>query len=222
MTTVSSPRWASKPGSLNALNQDILFLGAGQYGIPVLAPFEGELPERLVPYGQRLRGDEAWAGSAVHFFLDDYRFERVFARPRKTLSVMTTAGIALTPDFSLFRDWPKAMQVWNVYRSRWCGAWWQQNGVQVIPTLQWSTDESFEYAFDGLPPQSVVAVSMIGVAPRYQLDFEAGYLKMVERLAPKTVLFYGQAPDWAREFSEVKEYPTFWKARVVMGGRGKP
>jgi hypothetical protein len=99
----------------------------------------------------------------VHFFLDDYRFETVWSRPLRALEHLSKHRILLTPDFSLYADWPLVMQQWNVYRNRWCGRYWQALGFQVIPTLSWSTSESFDFCFDGIPQNSLVTVSAVGV-----------------------------------------------------------
>ena len=50
----------------------------------------------------------------------------------------------ITPDFSLYRDWPVMLQQWNVYHSRWVGRFWQEHGLRIIPTVNWSTPDSYE------------------------------------------------------------------------------
>lgn len=93
---------------------------------------------------------------------------------------------------------PVAMQIWNSYRSKWLSAWWQMNGLRVIPTVNFSDADSFEYTFDGLPHQSLVIISSLGaekeVAARE--NFFNGYHKMLEVLEPKQILFYGNKPHW--------------------------
>lgn len=69
----------------------------------------------------------------------------------------------LTPDFSLYTDMPKAMMIWNTYRSRLLGWFWQQEGLTVIPTVSWADEDSFNFAFDGLPLNATLAVSTVGV-----------------------------------------------------------
>ena len=56
--------------------------GDNHLGIPELLPAEaGRLPAWLVPYRTRIRAERPPADGAVHFFLDDYRFETVWSRP---------------------------------------------------------------------------------------------------------------------------------------------
>lgn len=47
----------------------------------------------------------------------------------------------LIPDFSLYTDFPKALQIWNHYRKHWIGAYMQLYGIDVIPTIAWNTEE---------------------------------------------------------------------------------
>lgn len=63
------------------------------------------------------------AGRCCHFFIDDYQFERVWARPAAYLECLRGFDCVLTPDFSLYLDMPDAMQRWNRYRSQALGHW---------------------------------------------------------------------------------------------------
>ena len=85
----------------------------------------------------------------VHFYIDDYRFERLWNDPHKYIDRLKLFDCMLTPDFSLYMDMPKAMQIWNIYRSRLIGQIAQDEGIKVIPTLSWSDSQSFKFCFDG-------------------------------------------------------------------------
>ena len=63
---------------------------------------------------------------------------------------------------------PMPIKIYNTFRSRWCGAYLQSNGVKVIPTLAWGGPETFWFCFDGVEKKSVVAVSTLGV--RHEKD----------------------------------------------------
>src|SRR5206468_33366 len=162
--------------------------------IPDLPPAVVE-PARLLPYNARHAIAAARPGDAVHFFLDDYRFETVWSKPERGLSRCCSVGVALTPDFSLWSNMPLVMQVWQVYRSRWCGAWLLSHGVTVIPTVSWSTPDSYPFAFAGIAPGSIVAVSTVGVVrdPEARALFAAGYAAMLDTVRPARVLVYGTA-----------------------------
>ena len=73
---------------------------------------------------------------------------------------------------------PKAIQLFNVFRNRWVGAYWQSKGITVIPTVSWSDTASYEFCFDGIENGSIVAVGMIG-CKRNKTAFMRGFDAMV-------------------------------------------
>jgi hypothetical protein len=224
--TRTSHRWRSKPGSFDSLHTTRLFPSGNDYGIPDLrhTPVRA-IPAWLVPYRQRIRASEPPADGGVHFFMDDYRFETVWSRPHKALAALRPYTTLLTPDFSLYRDWPLTLQVWNVYRNRWCGRFWQAQGFTVIPTVSWSTADSYYFCFLGVPRRSVVAVSAVGVSLNAPLEyglFVDGFTEMVRRLEPGVVLSYGRLPADCHKLVEVVTYPTRWtNIRAARQARGK-
>ena len=201
------------------LNASRIFEFNNPLGIPTLrhTPLSA-IPDWLVAYRARVRSSRFdFKRAAVHFFLDDYRFETVWARPLRAMEHLSKYRIMLTPDFSLYADWPLVMQQWNVYRSRWCGRYWQELGFQVIPTVSWSTPESFAFCFEGLPRNNVVAVSARGVkvgVSEQRARFMSGFREMVERLSPSAVLAYGGLPDEAYMLATIISYSTRWDRRV--------
>lgn len=222
-TSLATNGWQAKPGSFDALHTRHLFPSANRWGIPELAHTSlPQLPHHLMPYGQRVRTVEPLEPVAIHFFLDDYRFERVWNRPYKALSFLKAYPLVLTPDFSLYHDWPLTLQLWNTYRSRWCGCFWQTQGLTVIPTVSWGTEESYPFCFTGIPRRSVVAVSVVGVDLRQPLAhhlFVSGYQEMVRQLEPVQLLSYGPLPASCRDVVPVQTYPPYW-TRIRAMRRG--
>lgn len=208
--TRTSRRWENLPGNYDTVNARAIYPSANEYGIPDL-PLAGAEPARLVAYSDRRACEAAAEGSAVHFFLDDYRFEVAWTKPERPLSRLQRAGLALTPDFSLWTGMPTAMQVWQVYRSRWCGNWMLQHGIKIIPTVSWSTPDSYRYCFAGITPGSVLAVSSVGVMRDHKalMLFAAGFSAMVETVKPAAVLCYGSMPV-SSPGVPVIQYPTRW------------
>ena len=70
------------------------------------------------------------------------------------------------------------------------GAYWQSKGNIVIPTVSWSTPQSYEFCFDGIEQNAIVAVGMIG-CKRNKKDFMRGYNAMLEKLNPSKILCFG-------------------------------
>ena len=133
----------------------------------------------------------------VHFFLDDYQFNRLWNRPDKYIPLLSKFKYVLSPDFSMYTDYPKAMQMWKHYQKHWLGAYMELFGIKVIPTVGWSDKESFKWCFDGDPKNSIVAVSSIGTqrTAESKKAFLDGYNKMLEVLKPTKILFWGNIPN---------------------------
>ena len=69
------------------------------------------------------------------FFLYDYRFERVWKNPEADIEKLSRYRAVLSPDFSMYLEMAPVMQMYNVFRNRWCGAYWASKGIRVIPTV---------------------------------------------------------------------------------------
>ena len=221
MQTRTSRRWQTTPGSFDALHTDQLFAsGDNPYGIPSIPHASlSYTPQWLAPYRTRIRSKNGTFGGAVHFFLDDYRFETTWSRPSKALQYLSNFKALLTPDFSLYPNWPLATQIWNVYRSRWCGAYWASLGFHVIPTVSWSGRESYGFGFAGVAQRSVVAVSTVGVRQAEWSHFEHGFRELVERIKPSRVLCYGKIRPELDKLVDVRCYPTRWNGiKLAAGG----
>lgn len=169
--------------------------GAGQFDIPQIKPTQCDIKEWVgFNYAKSCKDPE---GKGIHFFLDDYQFVRVWNRIDDYMSVFERFGCVMTPDFSTYTDYPKALQIYNHYRKHWIGAYLQNSGIEVIPTISWSDPKSFEWCFDGEPVGSSVAVSSVGClhSKTKKALFLAGYTEMMQRLRPEKIIFYGTVPE---------------------------
>lgn len=149
----------------------------------------------FIPFNY-VKGCKDKNGKGVHFFIDDYQFNRLWNAPDRYLDMLSNFTHVMSPDFSTYTDFPKAIQIYNHYRKHWVGAYLQMHGIDVIPTISWSNKDSFEWCFDGEPVGGVVAVSSVGCMnsrKRKEL-FLDGYREMMERLKPTTIIFYGKVP----------------------------
>lgn len=164
---------------------------AGFYQMPILKACDF-VPEDLIGFKYISTTKRKLAG--VHFFIDDYQFERIWNEPYTYIGKLEEFPCVLTPDFSLYMDMPMAMKVWNVYRSRLIGQICQDCGMNVIPTLSWAEPETFTFCFDGIEPGGTVAVSTVGVMrdKKAQEVWKAGMDEALKRIRPKTVVCYGK------------------------------
>lgn len=172
----------------------------GPYDFPVIEDDPTICPpEDLIGFNYAKSATNQRAG--VHFFIDDYQFERVWNRPGLYAAMLAKYDCVLTPDFSTYTDMPTPMKLWNIYRSRAVGNYFQSQGLRVIPTLQWSDEASLAYCFDGLPKGGIYAVSTTGArsSKTAQDLWAAGMTRALEILEPRAVLHHGtmiQGFDW--------------------------
>jgi len=214
MATRSSRNWKSNmPGGWDSLNTQTLFSASNVYGIPMLKHTTAAEIDGLVPFNSAMPIEN----HACHFFLDDYRFERVWNRPSVYVPMLSRFPVVLTPDFSLYIDWPFSVNLWNVYRSRWLGRYWQEHGITVVPTVGWAGASSYTYCFQGIPPASTIALSPPDVRSEDVLyRFLAGYHEMLIQVRPLTIWSYGALPYQVRSMEvlgqkpNIIEFPKRW------------
>lgn len=175
-----------------------IFAGAGKYDIPEIEPVDADLTDaELLGFNYALH-EKNPENKILHFYLDDYQFERVWSSPDRYLDTLRRFKAVLTPDFSMYADFPQAVSMFNHYRKQWCGAYWQMNGVTVIPTVGWAEEPSFEWCFDGIPKHSLVSISNIGASKYKDAKglFLKGWSKAIETLEPKKILLVGKKYPW--------------------------
>lgn len=186
------------------------FIGSGIYNIPVLKRSEVELSGIQLIGVDKIRTNETTANilKTVHFFVEDIKFNRYYDDPEKHLGKLAQYPHILTPDFSLYTDMPLAVQIYNIFRNRWCGAFWQEYGLSVIPSVSWSTQKSYDFCFKGLQKNTVVAISSLGCRKNKEL-FLNGYFEMKKRIDPKQILCFGEAfPEMGDEIVVVNYLET--------------
>jgi len=164
------------------------FVRDGTFEMPMIKKTRLDLETiELIGYD---RLSEGQTDKIVHFFLDDYKFEVLWNDPDPRIERLKKYRAVLSPQFSMYTEMPVAVQIHQVFKSRWCGAYFQSKGLKVIPSLVWGEPDTFWFSFDGIEEGSVVAVSTVGMRTEKQL-FMAGYKEMLQRIKPKTVICYG-------------------------------
>lgn len=156
---------------------------------------------------------------SVHFFIFDYLFDRCWNRPEENTRLLKQFKFVMTPDFSQYTDMSKTFCMWQHFRKQWLGAYWQLHGIPVIPTVCWSTKESFEYCFEGMPKNSCLATSSIGwtcaekaiekssnTIGKSRGDtktaFREGTEVMMDELTPKQLIWYGRVFNWVQDMCD--------------------
>jgi hypothetical protein len=176
------------------LVKDAIF--EGKWEMPKLPSIQS-VPSELVSFSAIFSRKEQNLNSWVHFFIDDYKFERLWKKPLAYLERLRKYEGVISPDFSLYRDMPLVMQAWNTYRNRAMGYWLSQNGIRVIPNVRWGDERTYEFCFDGLPKHSAVAVGTHGCVKNRKDRgyFTSGFLTMLERIHPTRIIVYGKNND---------------------------
>ena len=173
------------------------FDGVGEYHIPQIKPVTELYVKDWIGFNFVTTTRKQRETTGVHFYIDDYQFERVWNAPWRYSKTFNEFGAVMSPDFSTYLDFPKAVRVFNHYRRHWCGAYWQAMGATVIPTIEWGLPEDYDWCFDGEPDGGIVAVSNVGIMRDKELrtNYMRGYKEMLIRLQPKEVLMFGHIFD---------------------------
>jgi len=189
------------------LEQNILnltyaqFDGVGEYDIPEMYPVHIDNLKDIPIQGFNFALKEQHPENiGVHFFLHDYQFERVWKYPDRYVEVLKKFAYVLSPDFSPYADMPKALQIYNVYRNRWCGRYWQEHGIKVIPTFTMGDTDLFKVFCTGIPKHSTIAISTMGEGRWGNFSYlRAWWNVILAELMPETILLYGK--DLSNELS---------------------
>lgn len=168
------------------------FEGSGKYGMPLIKKQNINLSKiELWNFTKTKQSDEENKHKTIHFFTYDWNFESVYQKPEQTLEKLDQYYVLLTPEFSMYWDMPKALQINSTFKNRWCGAFWQSQGMRVIPTVCCAGEESYDFCFDGIEESSVVAVSTYR-RENYKKEFLKSYNKMLEVIKPTAIICYGE------------------------------
>ena len=95
----------------------------------------------------------------------------------------------------MYLEMAPVLHLYNVFRNRWCGAYWASQGLRVVPTVNWGDETTFDFCFAGIEKGSVVAVSTyMASAHDNRCDqkewFLTGYREMLRRIEPEKIICY--------------------------------
>lgn len=183
------------------LNQNIAAFDSDNcFGFPPVPQYTGQVEAvEWVDFDTAVTAKNSTA-KGLHFFDSDYKLNRLWEYPQRYISVLSRFKYVLQPDFSLYYDFPVALQMFNKFRNHWLAAFYTVNGIQIIPNISLSTPSNYVWSLMGYPENSVVAFSDVGCS-RFKDDkaiLMDSYNKMVEALSPSQVLYFTRsktAPD---------------------------
>lgn len=168
------------------------FNTAGKYQFPLIRKQDIALDTiSLISFTDIRQDDKTNFYKTVHFFTYDWLFDKVYEKAAESAEKLRQYYALLSPDFSVFTDMPKALQIYSVFKNRWCGAYWQSLGLRVVPTISWGDESSFDFCFDGVEEGSTVAVCTY-YRENCEEEFMLGYNRMMEVIKPQAVLCYDE------------------------------
>lgn len=181
------------PPSLGVLNKNICqYLDTtGQYEMPVVRAINCSIPKDIVALYHIGRYKNE--GCIPHFYTEDRKFESTWTFPCKSLHKIVRYPLIISPDFSVYEDLAFPQKFWNIFRNKVLAAWWQYNGLNVIPNVSWIYGKDYSISFDGWPKHSVIAVNSTGINDyeKCKIMWLEGYKVMLETLKPIHILRYG-------------------------------
>lgn len=93
------------------------FPGKGKFKIPIIPKFQekpGDLDDLLlIGFDKTHLEDYNHLDRMVHFFLYDYRFERVWKNPDNDMEKLSRYRAVLSPDFSMYLEMAPVMQLYK-------------------------------------------------------------------------------------------------------------
>lgn len=185
---------AKEPNSLGILNHKLceVLSFTGKYQMPIVEAIECPPPTSIAAL-YRLKRHTAFGNCVPHFYTPDGHFENAWNHPNKILGSLFRFRTVISTDFSVYHELVYAQKVWNIFRNKLLAAWWQYNGINVIPNISWLYGFDYDISFDGWPRNSVIAVNSTGVGrdPYCQHTWLTGYKEMLRRLSPIHIIRYG-------------------------------
>lgn len=105
---------------------------------------------------------------------------------------MKKRKFVLSPDFSQYTDISRAERIFNAYRRQFIGAYWQQKGVKIIPTVGFDDENSYDYSIDCLENNTAVAISTVGIRTENEKKIFINGLNYLENIiTPCLYVVYG-------------------------------
>ena len=123
----------------------------------------------------------------------------------------------IAPDYSLFGDFPNALQIFNIYKSRVCMCWLIANTkAKILPNVRWTFPFTFEYCFDGIMKGSNIAIGVLGQIrdKENKKMFLDGLKVAIDRIEPKRLLVYGFVTE--SNFDELFEYAKSKGIKIII------
>jgi hypothetical protein len=174
----------------------------GIFEIPVIdKPKKIFIPSGFTPFSRR--NEAPTDKEAIGFFEKDPMFADVLRNPQNYVEEFKKRPAIISPDCSLYRDAPLAVQIANVYKKNAISHYWQTQGINVFALVRWGSRDTYTtdvlpepIAFAGIPHNSIIVISTYGCLKTNndKYHFESGLEECLKTLTPRIVLVHGAMP----------------------------
>lgn len=167
----------------------------GKYDMPLIKKEKIKEIKKIIPFDKRKKFKDD--KTVVHFYLYDKAFKKILDTPKKYKDELKIYEAVISPDFSICYDMPLSRQIYSTYMNRLIGAYYQNNGIKVIPNVRWGDSRSYEFCFEGLEKEATYAIGSYGQIKKKEnrYYFEKGLEEFFKKLNPEKVYVYGTMPD---------------------------
>lgn len=188
------------------------------YDMPKIKAVNNLFPRNLVDFSNAKyckERDNSW----FHFYTYDSKFNHFWNDPGKYLKMLSQFEGGISPDYSIYIDMPYPQQVYNSWRNKVSTCILQECGINVIPNVGWGGEETFDWAFDGIPENSMLAVTSQGCMKDSMCmrTFVNGIHELIRQKHPTDLVVYGNfKEEWYDKFDvniiRISSYSEFrWR-----------
>ena len=168
------------------------FTSQNQY--PIVQPYIGIIPEIMQSVHRLIRKPDSYLEQCCgSFFTIDSNFERFWTYPYRYLNFLRKLQCVLSTDFSIYTNMLQMQKLWNSFRNKLMSAFYQHNGIPVVPAPSWGDLNYIELYMEGWPKNSIIAINSTGIGRdrRSRHIWLDGYYAMLDLLKPIFILRYG-------------------------------
>ena len=168
------------------------FTSQNQY--PIVQPYIGIIPEIMQSVHRLIRKPDSYLEQCCgSFFTIDSNFERFWTYPYRYLNFLRKLQCVLSTDFSIYTNMLQMQKLWNSFRNKLMSAFYQHNGIPVVPAPSWGDLKYIELYMEGWPKNSMIAINSTGIGRdrRSRHIWLDGYYAMLDLLKPIFILRYG-------------------------------
>lgn len=203
-------------GTLHSvLCKGIRFTSKNQF--PIVERNTGSKPEILCSVHRLRKTPESLLHNfCIHFFTSDSNIEPFWNYPFRYLQWLKKLGSVISTDFSIYTNMVLMQKLWNSFRNKLMSAFFQRNGINLIPAPSWGDLDNIELYMEGWPKESLIAINSTGVGhdKRCRYIWLEGYHAMLDILKPIHIIRYGAYIE-----GEQKEISTYFPNNNKPGYR---